>query len=42
MLISPSEEQIEIIKSKSERILVQANAGAAKTTTVAMRIWELV
>lgn len=42
MLIVPTEEQRRIIESESQRILVEANAGAAKTTTAAMRIWEMV
>lgn len=42
MFITPSPEQREIITSQSKLILVEANAGAAKTTTAAMRIWELI
>lgn len=42
MRITPSNEQRKILDSESLRILVEANAGAAKTTTAAMRIWRLV
>ena len=42
MPITPSLEQRRIVQSESARILVEANAGAAKTTTSAMRIRALV
>lgn len=42
MTIIPSQEQREITASRSQRILVEANAGAAKTTTATMRIRELI
>lgn len=42
MPIVPTEEQALIIGSTAPRILVEANAGAAKTTTAALRIWKLV
>jgi DNA helicase II / ATP-dependent DNA helicase PcrA len=42
MRLAPSNEQKKILDSDSLRILVEANAGAAKTTTAAMRIWRLV
>jgi DNA helicase-2/ATP-dependent DNA helicase PcrA len=42
VLLIPSKEQIAIINSISPRILIEANAGAAKTTTAAMRIQKLV
>lgn len=42
MTITPSQEQKNIISSQSKHILVEANAGAAKTTTAAMRIGELI
>ncbi len=41
MPIKPTEEQKWIVESDSQRILVEANAGAAKTTTAAMKIWKL-
>ena len=36
--ITPSDEQLAIQTSPADTILVQANAGAAKTTTLALRI----
>ncbi|MDP2096594.1 MAG: ATP-dependent helicase [Hydrogenophaga sp.] len=42
MSITPSPEQHRIVRSESKRILVEANAGAAKTTTAAMRIEALI
>lgn len=42
MLLAPSREQIDIINAVAQRILIEANAGSAKTTTAAMRIWKLV
>lgn len=42
MSIVPTLEQKRIIESDSRRILVEANAGAAKTTTAALRIWKLI
>lgn len=42
MLISPTKEQQAILIASSPRILVEANAGAAKTTTAAMKMWEWV
>ena len=36
--IEPSAEQWALLRNPSRRILVQANAGAAKTTTLALRI----
>lgn len=42
MLLIPSKEQIDIINAVAPRILVEANAGSAKTTTAAMRIQKLV
>lgn len=41
-MLIPSKEQIDIINSMSPRILIEANAGSAKTTTAAMRIQKLV
>lgn len=41
MPIELTEEQRAIVESESQRILVEANAGAAKTTTAALRIWKL-
>lgn len=40
-MLIPSKEQINIIHADSPRILIEANAGSAKTTTAAMRIWKL-
>ena len=42
MTIKPTNEQIKIIFSEAKSIFVEANAGAAKTTTAAMRIKELI
>lgn len=42
MPITPSPEQRRIVQSESPLILVEANAGAAKTTTAAMRIGALI
>lgn len=42
LLLIPSKEQIEIINAVAPRILIEANAGSAKTTTAAMRIQKLV
>jgi len=42
LLLIPSKEQIDIINSMSPRILIEANAGSAKTTTAAMRIQKMV
>lgn len=42
MLMMLTQEQINIGASQSKRILVEANAGAAKTTTAAYRIACLV
>lgn len=42
MLLIPSKEQINIINAMAPRILIEANAGSAKTTTAAMRIQKLV
>lgn len=42
MALIPSPEQRAIIQSESPRILIEANAGAAKTTTAAMWIDRLV
>lgn len=39
--IEPSAEQIAIQTSRESTILVQANAGAAKTTTLALRIAQV-
>lgn len=36
----PTEEQIEIQLSRARTVLIEANAGAAKTTTLALRIGE--
>lgn len=38
--IDPTREQIEIQTSDAHNLIVQANAGAAKTTTLALRIGE--
>lgn len=38
--ISPTEEQVEIQTSTFNTILIEANAGAAKTTTLALRMAE--
>lgn len=40
--ILPTDEQIAICKSSHPRILVEANAGTAKTTTAALKIAHLV
>lgn len=42
MRIEPTHEQAQIIESAAQRILIEANAGAAKTTTAAMKIWRMV
>jgi len=36
----PTEEQVEIQISRARTVLIEANAGAAKTTTLALRIGE--
>lgn len=36
----PTEEQIDIQISRAKTVLIEANAGAAKTTTLALRIGE--
>ncbi|MDZ7890539.1 MAG: 3'-5' exonuclease [Rhodoferax sp.] len=41
-MLVPSKEQIDIINAVAPRILIEANAGSAKTTTAAMRIQKLV
>ena len=41
-MLVPSKEQIDIINTVAPRILIEANAGSAKTTTAAMRIQKLV
>ena len=40
--IDPTDEQIAIQRSKSKVVIIQANAGAAKTTTLALRIGEAI
>jgi DNA helicase II / ATP-dependent DNA helicase PcrA len=40
--IPPTKEQIDICESSYPRILVEANAGAAKTTTAALKIKRLI
>lgn len=41
-MLVPSKEQVDIINAVAPRILIEANAGSAKTTTAAMRIQKLV
>ena len=40
--IDPTDEQIAIQLSKSKVVIIKANAGAAKTTTLALRIGEAI
>lgn len=40
--LSPTDEQIAICASTHPRLIVEANAGAAKTTTAAMRVARLI
>jgi DNA helicase II / ATP-dependent DNA helicase PcrA len=38
--ITPTEEQVCIQTTQQRTVIVQANAGAAKTTTLALRVWH--